>query len=375
MLESMKDIEELIDFIDEMPDPRMEGKVQYALSAVVFITLCGILSGCESWIDIKNYGVMKESWLKKFVDLRNGIPSAWTFRRVFTLIDPDWVEELLTLNAKRLISKGNTTDQIAIDGKALRGSKREGVSCLQSVSAWCHENGLVLAEAQVEKKSNEIKAIPYLIDKMDLQKRTVSIDAAGCQKDIARKIKAKKGDYVLGLKQNHPKFYKAVVQHVQEQDKNDDNRLNDEFEDGHGRTVRRRYFGYDIKALHEAEEWEGAKSVIAVETISSRGNDPTHKVTSSWRYYLSSHSPDNKKVAEYIRNHWSIENKLHWVLDVHMREDDDQKAERRSVRSFALLKRIALNIVRTKDKTPKRSMKCKLKMAGWDNEYLLSLLT
>lgn len=358
-----------------MPDPRMEGKVQYPLSTVVFITLCGILSGCESWIDVHNYGLMKQSWLKQYVNLSNGIPSAWTFRRVFTLIDPDWIERLLTENAKQLVSQGRQSDQVAIDGKSIRGSTRNSVGCLQSVSAWCHENGLVLAEIQVEKKSNEIKAIPRLIDKMDLKGKTVSIDAAGCQKPIVRKIIDKGGHYVLGLKKNHPALYSAVTHHIASVGESDLNRLSDTFEQRHGRTVRRRYFGYDVKDLSESKEWLGAQSVVAVETIRSKDNDPKHHVTATWRYYLTSYAAHHKGTPQYIRDHWSIENKLHWVLDVHMNEDDDQKGERKSVRSFALLKRIALNIVRTKDKTPKRSMKVKLKMAGWDNDYLLSLLT
>ena len=127
--------------------------------------------------------------------------------------------------------------------------------------------------------------------------------------------------------------------------------------------------------IHEIQEWSGAKTVIAVETISSKNNDPKRKVSSEWRYYLSSHKCTDKRLPDYIRNHWGIENKLHWVLDVHLKEDDDQKAERNSTRSFSLLKRIALNIVRTKDKTPKRSLKRKLKHSAWDDDYLLSMLT
>jgi predicted transposase YbfD/YdcC len=139
--------------------------------------------------------------------------------------------------------------------------------------------------------------------------------------------------------------------------------------------VRRRYFGYDITTLSETQDWAGAKTVIAVETISSRNNDPAHNVTAEWRYYLSSHNSNNKDLPDYVRNHWGIENKLHWILDVHMKEDSDQKAERNSARSFALLRRIALNIVRTKDTTSKRSVRRKLKHSGWKNEHLLSLLS
>ena len=364
----------VLDLIKELPDPRMEGKVRHNLSSVIFVTLCGILSGCQSWGDIEDYCEAKLKWLEQYVEFKNGVPSEWTFRRVFTLLDPAYLEILLRTHAASIVSKNTSSDQIAVDGKALCGSAREGIRCLHSVTAWCHENGLVLAETQVKKKSNEITAIPILLTSLDLKGKTVSIDAAGCQKSIAQLIKEKNGEYVLGLKGNQPKLHQAIVEYIQATGESDENRLHDSFDDSHGRCVRRRYFGYEIEKIPEAKDWVGAKSVIAVETISSKDNDPKKHVSAEWRYYLSSHEASNKKMPDYIRHHWGIENKLHWVLDVQMNEDDDQKAERKSVRSFSLLKRIALNIVRSRDKTPKRSVKRKLKLAGWDNDYLISLL-
>lgn len=364
----------VLELIEELPDPRMEGKIKHNFSSIIFGTLCGILSGCESWSDIKDYCETKHKWLSIYVDFKNGVPSAWTFRRLFTLLDPVFLETLLRSHAAAIVSKQKTSDHIAVDGKALCGSARQGINCLHSVTAWCHENGLVLAETQVDKKSNEIKTLPLLLTSLDLKGNTVSIDAAGCQKSIARLIKDKKGEYVLGLKRNQPKLYKAIVDHIQTIGEKQGNCLHDSFDNSHGRSVRRRYFGHAIDNLPEAKDWIGAKSVIAVETIISKDNDPKRRVSAQWRYYLSSHKPGTAKIPDYIRNHWSIENKLHWVLDVHLKEDDDQKAERKSVRSFALLKRIALNIVRSKDQTPKRSLKRKLKRAGWDNDYLTSLL-
>jgi predicted transposase YbfD/YdcC len=150
--------------------------------------------------------------------------------------------------------------------------------------------------------------------------------------------------------------------------------LFDGFDESHGRLIRRRYFGYDVSNLAQIKEWHGAKTIIAVETISSKNNDPNRNVSAEWRYYLSSHNSLEKSFSNYIRNHWSIENKLHWILDVHLKEDDDQKSERKSARSFGLLKRIALNIVRTKYTTPKKSLRRKLKASAWDDNYLLSML-
>jgi predicted transposase YbfD/YdcC len=361
--------------IVEIDDPRMIGKVRHNLSTIIFVALCGILSGCEDWNDIRDYCKVKKGWLSRYVCLKNGIPSSDTFRRVFTLLDPDNIENLLRTHAAELVGSKNPTDQIAIDGKALRGSKTLSSKCLHSVSAWFHENSLVLGEEQVASKSNEIKAIPLLLKSLDLKGNTVTTDAAGCQKNIVTQVIKQKGNYVLGLKRNHRKLYKAVEKHILQAGENETNRLYDAFDNSHGRKVRRRYFGYDISKLEEISEWPEAKTVVAVETISSKNNDPKYKTNSEWRYFLSNYNYLDKRLPGYIRNHWGIENKLHWVLDVHMKEDSDQKTERKSARSFALLKRIALNIVRTKDTTPKRSLRRKLKHSGWDNSYLLKMLS
>lgn len=364
----------ILDLIQKIPDPRMAGKVTHPLGTILFVGLCGVLSGCESWSDIEDYCETKFEWLCQYVDLTHGVPSEWTFRRVFTLLDPNYMGQILSDHAASVIKKHGQTDQIAIDGKAIRGSKRLNTRCLQSITAWCEENSLVLAESQIESKSNEITAIPGLLQALDIKGKTVTIDAAGCQKTIVKQIKEKKGHYVLGLKRNQLKLYQVALDLKARIGEDNAHRLHDMFEENHGRSVRRRYFGYDASILPEIREWEGAKSMIAVETITLKNNDPQRHIAAQWRYYLSSHPWNYPRLTEYIRHHWGIENKLHWILDVQFREDDDQKAERKSVRSFSLLRRIALNIVRSRDTTPKRSVKRKLKRSGWDNNYLKSLL-
>ncbi len=371
----------ILDLIQEVKDPRLKGKVQHPLETILFITLCAVLSGSDTWSDVELYGVDKRKWFSKYVDLNNGIPSEWTFRRFFTLLPGDVIENLLRqFSASVLQQSGLKSDQIAIDGKALCGSKRKDLACLQSVTAWCHENKLVLAETQTEAKSNEITAIPLLIESLDIKKTTITIDAAGCQKNIAALIKQKKGDYVLGLKGNQNKLFEAAKILKETVGEHDHNRLHDKFDESHGRLTRRRYFSYDATKLPNISEWSGAKSIIAVETISSKTN-VRGKISAEWRFYLSSHDAKNPKLPDYIRNHWDIENKLHWVLDVQMNEDDDQKAERQSARSFALIKRIALNVVRAKvESMPKKkgkrmSVKSHLKKAGWNSEYLLFLMS
>lgn len=365
----------LLDIIEEIPDPRMLGKIKHSLSTIIFVSLCGILSGCETWNDIKDYCRVKKAWLSKYVSFCNGIPSGDTFRRVFVLLDSNNIEYLLRTHASAIVNNGSPTDQIAVDGKALRGSKRLNPKCLYSVSAWCHENSIVLGEQDVDGKSNEITAIPLLLESLDLEGKTITIDAAGCQKSITKLITEKKGDYVLGLKRNHATLFNAAQELIELEGEHDENRLSDYFDNSHGRNVRRRYFGYDASSLTEIKDWDGAKTIIAVESISSKNKDANQKVTAEWRYYLSSHKLTEKRLPGYIRHHWGIENKLHWVLDVHLNEDNDQKSEQDSARSFALLKRIAVNIVRTKDHTPKRSLRRKLKHSAWDDDYLLAMLS
>lgn len=362
----------ILELIGEISDPRCAEKVKYPLPTLLFSTLCAVLCGAESWCDVSDFCEAKSNWLSNYIDLSSGIPSEWTYRRLFILLAPECLESLLRDPTSSLL-QGKYPSAIAIDGKALRGSKRHNLGCLQSVSAICHDQGLTLAETQVDHKSHEIAAIPLLLDVLQLKGTTVTIDAAGCQKTIAETIINKGGHYILSLKKNHPKLYEAVSSHLQENCINSDHRLKDYFDKGHGRLVRRRYFCSGVKAIPLAHDWQGLQSVIAVETISSKNID--QNTTSEWRYYLSSHQANQSLLPDMIKNHWSIENKLHWVLDVHLKEDDDRKAERKSAKAFAALRRMALNIVRVKDSKPKKSLRRKLKCAGWDHDYLLTLLS
>jgi len=196
----------ILEKLDNIIDPRDEAKIDYPLSSIIFITLCAVLCKAESWKDVVLFGESKEEWLKNYIDLANGIPSEWTFRRIFILLPPNILEKLLTEHASDIVA--NKEDQIAIDGKALRGSRGNGFKALQSVSAWSINNSLVLGERSVEEKSNEITAIPELIKLLELNGCTITIDAMGCQKSIVKDIINNDAEYVLGLKKNHPKLYK-----------------------------------------------------------------------------------------------------------------------------------------------------------------------
>lgn len=360
----------LIDWMAQIPDPRESYKIRHSLSTILFTTLCGVLCGAESWSDIHDFCEIKQDWLSQYVDFKNGIPSEWTFRRLFTLIDPCFLEWLLRTHVSNVVPQVSGAP-IALDGKSLRGSKRHDLRALSSLSALCHETGLVLGEVSVDGKSNETKAIPLLLEVLNLQGRTVTIDAAGCQRTIATTIKDKGGEYVFSLKKNHPKLHDEVHRFLQEQGIRPDYCLEDRFDLGHGRCVRRRYFACDARALSGADQWTGLKSVIAVERIRQGARQNTE---AAWSYYLSSHPHEHKDLPSYIRGHWGIENKLHWVLDVAMKEDSDRKSERRSAKAFSTLRRIALNMVRAHPPSKKSSLRGRLKCAGWNQDYLLKVL-
>lgn len=300
----------ILQLLEAIPDPRMKNKVVHPLSTILFVAICAILSGCECWEDLELYCKMKYKWLSQYVNLENGIPSHYTFRRVFTLLHPDHIEYLLRSHAANIVNNANISEHISIDGKALKGSKTSELRCLYSVSAWCHENGLVLAEKQMEEKSNEITAIPLLLNSLYLKGKTVSIDAGGCQKSIAKQIVANKGNYVLALKKNHLKLYNAVEKLISNPETSRVIALHDAFDDSHGRTVRRRYFSFDASAVSMyTDGWDGIKTIIAVETISKRKKEA--EIKAEWRFYLTNHNKSNLNLPHYVRNHWGIEYRTH----------------------------------------------------------------
>lgn len=366
---------EFLSLLDQIEDPRSDYRTKYNLSMIIFCTFCAVLCGVETWGDIPLFCESKKSWLKKYVNLSNGIPTSWTFRRLFTLLNPEILENLLQVHAHSLVGK-SSINQISIDGKTLRASGRHDLRKLHSVSAFCHEHGLTLAETSVNNKSNEITAIPLLLDALNIKGATITIDAAGCQKNIVDKIIESGGNYVLSLKKNHPKFYKKASEYCQSETINQKNCLKDYFDDGHGRLVRRRYFSYNISHFADVKDWNSLKSVIAVETITSKKYSKDG-VSSNWRYYISNLPENTDNLPDLIKNHWSIENKLHWILDVHLKEDDDRKSERKSAKAFAVLKRIALNVVRIKGNRGyknRNSIRSIIRSAGWNNNDLLKLL-
>lgn len=364
----------IIEALQEIEDPRQQGKISYSLVNILFISICAIFNSAETWEDISMYAKYREKWLSQYIDMSEGIPSSYTFRRVFGLISPSEISQL----THDIISKFFTSKKqhICIDGKSMRGnkSKEKGIRPVQIVSARSETLGLSLSEVSVDKKSNEITAIPLLLDLVDIKDCTISIDAMGTQKEIADKIIDKNAHYVLALKGNKGKFFDTVKLYMQDHGQTSKDLQSDYFDDSHGRSVRRRYFAVDIpNHIQDINEFKNLKSIIATENIAMRSSDA--EVTSEWRYFITDHDKNEASIPDYIRGHWGVENKLHWQLDVHLGDDKDKKLDRNATENISRIKRLLLNLVRKNDANSKKSVRSRLKMMLWDEEYFLKILS
>ncbi len=371
-------LEALIAALETIEDPRCEWKVEHRLLDLLVIAVCAVLGEAESFEDIALYGRCKHEWLARFLALPNGIPSHDTFRRVLMLVDPE-VFERCFLGWVRAVfrSDKDAPRQIAIDGKTVRGSfdRKHGRSPLHLVSAYATEHGLVLAQRAAEEKKGELTVLPELLDGLDLRRCLVSLDALACRPEIAQRIMGRGGDYLLALKGNRKKAHAEVKDWFAVNAFALGGSLRpffDAFDDSHGRLVRRRVFACpDVGAFATLKDWPGLAMVLAVETI--RRVNGTGKVTAEIRHYLSSAKLPPEMLAAAIRNHWRVENGLHWVLDVTFGEDASRVRERNAARNLALLRRIALNLARA-DSTLKASLKGKRKYAGWDDSFMATLM-
>jgi len=371
-------LEALIAALETIEDPRCEWKVEHRLLDILVIAVCAVLGEAESFEDIALYGRCKHEWLARFLALPNGIPSHDTFRRVLMLVDPEVLERCFLGWVRAVFrSDKDAPRQIAIDGKTVRGSfdRKHGRSPLHLVSAYATEHGLVLAQRAAEEKKGELTVLPELLDGLDLRRCLVSLDALACRPEIAQRIMGRGGDYLLALKGNRKKAHAEVKDWFAVNAFALGGSLRpffDAFDGSHGRLVRRRVFACpDVGAFATLKDWPGLAMVLAVETI--RGVNGTGKVTAEIRHYLSSAKLPPEMLAAAIRNHWRVENGLHWVLDVTFGEDASRVRERNAARNLALLRRIALNLARA-DSTLKASLKGKRKYAGWDDSFMATLM-
>jgi predicted transposase YbfD/YdcC len=362
-------MESPLQFFAGLKDPRVERTKDHLLEDIIMITIAAVICGAESWYDIEEFGQQKEAWLKKFLKLPNGIPTHDTFNRFFAALEPkelgqcflEWTQSVVRL------TKGEV---IGIDGKTLRGSYDQGSkSMVHMVSAWASTNNLVLAQQKVEDKSNEITAIPALLEVLALSGCIVTIDAMGCQKEIASAIVDKKADYILAVKGNQGQLHGQVQESFRFMNSSS---VNQQTDLGHGRVEKRTCSVItDLSLIEQQQQWKGLQSLIRIQA--ERYIKATQETQQETRYYISSLKIDATPFNQNIRDHWKVENSLHWVLDVAFHEDQSQKRAGYAAQNFSVINRIALNLLKN-DTHSKRSVKGKRLVAGWNTEYLQQVL-
>lgn len=377
MSQSTASSAQLLEHFKSLEDPRAEHLLEHELLDIVGLTICAVICGADTWVDIENYGHAKAEWLAGFLKLPNGIPSHDTIARLFAAINPKALQECF-LSWVRAVAQLSAGEVIAIDGKTLRQSYDKGGNkgAIHMVSAWASQNRLVLGQVKVDEKTNEITAIPQLLRVLDLQGCIVTIDAMGTQKDIARQIVEGGGDYVLSLKGNQGNLHQDVCQLFQWAQKIDFKDIAHEFyqtvEGGHGRLEIRRYWLLgSVEHLVDAHLWPKLARVGLVE---AERRLPGRAPTLEQRYYLLSLEGGVERFAGAVRSHWGIENQLHWVLDVAFKEDACRVRKDHAPENLALIRHVALNLLR-QDSSAKGGIKAKRLKAGWDDAYLSSILT
>ena len=363
---------------ESLPDPRHTRNRRHLLGDVLVISVCGVIVGCAGPASIQRWAKAKEDWLRQVLALPNGIPSRDCIRRILSALKPEafqtcfqsWIAACLTRE------DGDAGPTIAIDGKTARRShdRKNGLGPLHLVSAWASEHSLTLGQVATEQKSNEITAIPELIDQIDVKGAVVTIDAMGCQKNIAAKIVAQKGDYVLAVKDNQPKLHEAI-QGVFSDERQDEllgmpHRQHEAHDTGHGRSDERHYVLVKISEdFPLRKEWPSVRAVgMAVRTtVDGDGN-----TSGDVRYFIASRFLSGKRFAQAVRGHWGIENSLHWVMDVTFDEDQNRTRDRHMAGNLSWLRRFAISLL--KRHPSKHSIKGKSQIAGWNNEFLMEVL-
>jgi predicted transposase YbfD/YdcC len=362
----------------KIPDPRVEGRCAHKLIDIICIAIAGVMCGANSWSEIETFGKAKETWLRQYLELPNGVPSHDTFGRVFGLLDAEaferqfasWIESVFRRTRGQVV---------AVDGKTARRSHNRamGKDAIHMVSAWASANRLVLGQRKVEEGANEIPAIPELLGLLDLANCVVTIDAIGCQKEIAQTILDRKADYVLAVKQNQGHLYEDIQEwftYAQEVAfKEMPHGYHQAISKAHGRIeIRRCWAIADPRAfeyIRHYEGWAGLQSIVMIQSERRVGDGVQHKT----RYFITSLPPDAQRLLTCVRQHWSIENTCHWTLDVIFREDDSRVRIGDAPRNFALLRRLALSLF--KQDSAKGSLNQKRLRAALDDTYLAHVLS
>ena len=368
-------IEGFLSYFEEIEDPRIDRTKKHLLSDIIVIAVISFICGAETWEDIEDFGNANKDWLSKHLKLPHGIPSHDTFARIFMRVNPKVFQECFVSLMHHWADKSNG-DFIALDGKCLRRShnRKHNQHPLHLVSAWSTKNNLTLGQIKTDKKSNEITAIKELLKLIDIKNCTITIDAIGCQREVATQIIEAAGDYILAVKANQGYLYNGLIslfQKAKEQNYNAMVFSKDETIDGdHGRIETRCYTVLPLMyAFSFKEKWRGLQSFIKVESKREINN----RISVENRYYISSLKPDAKKIGDGIRGHWSIENSLHWCLDVIFNEDECRIRTGHAPENIALIRRFVLSLLK-KETTFKGGLRRKQRNALMDNEYLTRIL-
>lgn len=376
-VDSFDIISKFQEYFTEVKDPRAERTRWHLLTDIITISILAVIAGAQGWEDIEEYGLNKKEWLETFLELPEGIPSPDTFRRVFEKINPKEFEQCFRQWVQSLVEKLGV-EVVAIDGKNHRGSydRSSQLKALHMVSAWSNEHRLVLGQTKVSAKSNEITAIPALLEMLDLSGCIITIDAMGTQKSIAKKIIEAEADYVLSLKDNHPTLHQQVKNWFETSlslgFKGIDVSISQRVEKGHHRIENRKVYTVPVSqlpALYEQDDWVGLTTVVMV----IRSIQYWNKTTNEVQFYISSLASDANKIGSAIRQHWGIENSVHWTLDVTFHEDECRIRSLHSPQNFALLRRIALNALE-RETSFRRSIRQKTRRAAMNDQYMLSVL-
>ena len=360
----------ILDYFEDMPDPRQKGKVLYPLNEIILTSLCAIICGAESYVEIEEFGEAKIDFLKQFLPFENGIPSHDTFGIVFASIDAKVFSEKFIAWARSL--QKSMPGFVAIDGKTVRRSKDGSIPPVHIVSAWAGQQHMVMGQTKTDEKPNEIKAIPELLSMLALQGAIVTIDAMGCQKKIVTKIREKGAEYVIAVKENQKNLHGEIdilFQAAASGTLPVSLPTCKTIDKDHGRIESRTYMVTDqIDFLSLSGQWPGVKSIGCV----TANREVNGTVSEHTRYFISSLPADPCLFAKAVRSHWSIENSLHWVMDVVFRDDECRIRKKNGPTNFVTLKHMTQNML--KSLPGKMSMRVRRKRAGWDDDFLTAVL-
>jgi len=368
----------ILAYFGDLPDPRIDRCKRHQLIEIIVIGICAVICSADSFVEMEEFGKAKREWFETFLDLENGIPSHDTFRRVFNRLKPSEFQRCF-LSWIESVQEQTQGEIIAIDGKALRGTFERSTNklAIRMVSAWATKNSLVLGQVKTDEKSNEIRAIPCLLSLLEIEGCIVTIDAMGCQREIVAQIVAQRADYCISLKGNQGILHEEVRDYFQWARATGFKQIEYSYaeavEKDHGRIESRKCWSVrEVDWLSNKEEWKELRSICAVEAETVELT--TQKRSIETRYFISSLESDAKALMRAVRKHWEVENSVHWVLDVAFREDGCQIRKDNGAENFAMLRHIALNLLK-REKTAKVGVKIKRNKAGWDNNYLLKVLT